>query len=783
MIRRDLYIVILSFLFSVGLSAQQLTVKGIVKDQTTKKGLESVTVRLLNPDSTLLEGDVTDRHGKFELKRGYRGDMLIVFSYVGYESNVIRIENMQKSIDVGEILMDEISENIGDLIVSAERTINKSDRQIIFPSTLQQKMSFSAFELLGKMRLPGLEVNTMQNTISSLNNGSVQLRINGVRSTIQDVLAILSKQVVKVEYIDMPGIRYGEGVSAVVDFITRRAEEGISGGTTMNNAVSTGYGNDNFYLKYNNKDSEFSLNYDLSYRDFDNKHTDIYQKLQLKDGSVRLLEKEGLKSPYESRQRNLVLSYNMTKTSDQVLNMKFSNSWQNDPLQNIVQYIRETNKPDLNVNTSTKEKSYKPVLDIYYQKDFTKGNTLMANLVGTYTSTDYTRNYAEYLTDNTLNGNRYDYTVDGSKYSLIAELVHIKYFNQNTSLSTGINYDQSYLENIYNGTATGSVSTTMDNSNLYVFTQLSGSLKKLGYNMGIGLSRKYFNESSHKYTFYTLRPKLSLSYSIVKGLFLQYTFSINPMLPELAKISDISQWLDEYEVMVGNPELKPYRAYINNLSLRYSLGRFTAMLVGYYQRNPKPIMSDIVKRIDNPADDGYYFQYGYANQKRFEHLQGRIYLQYHAIENILDFSGYAGVNHYNNKGNEYAHSYTGYFGAVSMDASYKKFSLSASVRSGITSFFGITKRRFQSSADIALACRLKENLRIGVGVQNPFMSKGERNWQEMISDVMTKRTTNYTKDLGNMAYLTFSWNFSVGKKHNSAGARLFNQDYDTGVVK
>lgn len=770
----------LFLLVMTGMYAQQLRIAGVVKDMNTKSNLENVAVRLMEEDSTFIEGCVTDRAGKFELKKGKKGNLLLLFSCMGYEPNGVRLVNIQKETNIGEVLLDELSEKLEEVVVTAERTIRKANRQIIFPSTLQQEASFSAFELLGKMMIPNLQVNATQNTVSSLHSGSVQLRINGIESSLQDVLAILSTQVIKVEYIDMPGARFGDGVACVVNFITRRASEGFSGGTNMKNAVTTGYGNDNFYLKYNNKLSEFALNYDLSYRDFDDQHVDVMQDLLLKDGSTRSLEKKGIESPYKVQSHNLSLTYNLTQTEKSVFNVKLSNSWQNNPYYNTIQSIRETGKADLNAYTGIKDKTIKPVLDIYYQLNLPAEQTIMANVVGTYISSDYTRNYAEYLTDKTLFGNEYNYVVDGDKYSVIAELIYTKYINQNTLWTNGIKYNQSYLENGYNG-STGDVSTTMDNSDLYFFTELEGSIQNLGYTVGVGFSRQYFNENTHKYNYYSIRPKVSLSYGITNNLFIRYAFSINPMLPELARISDVDQWQNEYEVVVGNPGLKPYRAYRNNLSLTYVVGPCTVYLMGYYQHNPKPMMMDIVKRLD--MDDSYYFQYSYANQKSYDHLQGQLYLQYKAIENVLDFSAYGGINRYINKGNEYTHTYTGYFGGITMNAMYKKIALSASLRSGITGLSGETKRHSQAGADIALTYRLKRNLRLGVGLLNPFFGDGEKSGEELISEVVNKETWNYTKDLGNMLYFSFSWNFSIGKKHNAGRTKLHNSDYDSGVVK
>lgn len=88
-----------------------------------------------------------------------------------------------------------------------------------------------------------------------------------------------------------------------------------------------------------------------------------------------------------------------------------------------------------------------------------------------------------------------------------------------------------------------------------------------------------------------------------------------------------------------------------------------------------------------------------------------------------------------------------------------------------------------AQADIALVYRLKKNLRFGVGITNPFFGKGPKSGEKLLSGIAPKETWNYTEDLGNMAYLSFSWNFSVGKEHTAGKARLHNADKESGVVK
>lgn len=762
-------------------SAQRLTIKGVVEEQVTGARMEGVNVRLLAADSVFVQGCATDTRGEFELEGVAPGDWLLIFSMVGYEESTLRLEGLHGDADVDVVWMAEMSTSLGEVVVEAQRSTRDAGRLIVFPSSLERESSFSAFEMLEKMRLPGLDVNSTQNSIRSIRNGEVQIRVNGVESTLEDALAIVPSRVVKVEYIDMPGARYGEGVVAVVNFVTRRATEGFSGGTTWKNAATTGYGNDNFYLKYNNKASEFTLNYDLSYRKYDDKRTDVSQTFLLADGSTRSMEKLGLESPYREQTHNLSLSYNLNQPEKSILNVKLSNSWQRKPYYQTIQLIRETGQPDLTAHMGIRDMTLKPTLDIYYERQLPADQTLQANVVGTYISSDYTRDYAEYLPDQSLAGDPLDYTVDGDKYSVIGEFIYAKQFKNSTRWNSGLRYNYSYLENHYLG-STGDVTPSMDNSDLYLFTELEGSIRKFSYNVGVGFSRQHFKEGEHEFNYYSFRPTVSLSYAFTPSLNLAYQFQLRPQVPQLADISDVDQWQNPYEVRVGNPDLKPFRVYVNNLSLGYDVGPFNFYLSGYYQRNQNGISSDAVRRVD--TGDSYHFEYRVANQKSFNHIQGLLYVTYAAIRDVLKFSAIGGVNHYINKGNDYESTYTGGYLSASVDAMYKGFALNASYRIKSTSNLGgETKEHYAESADVNLSYRFRNNLRVGIGLMNPFFKDGEVSGSVLDSEVLRKETWNYTSDLKNTFYVTFAWNFSIGKKHTAGAVRLNNGDYDSGVIK
>lgn len=69
-------------------------------------------------------------------------------------------------------------------------------------------------------------MDQMRNKVTSSGEGDVQLRINGVNAEIQDILVLRTEDVIRIEYHDAPGLRYGDHTAAVIDYIVRRHETG-----------------------------------------------------------------------------------------------------------------------------------------------------------------------------------------------------------------------------------------------------------------------------------------------------------------------------------------------------------------------------------------------------------------------------------------------------------------------------------------------------------------------------------------------------------------------------
>lgn len=759
------------------IQAQNIEIRGRLVDSTDQPILFA-NVSLQKVDSTLVKGTTSDDKGKFVLT-GVQSDnqYLLIASFVGYVPQVIRLDNVYQSIDVGDLRLDEDVVLLEGVTVSASNVTKKIDRQIIMPTAMQMKSASTGYDLLGKLMLPGLKVNTIQRSISTISGGSVQLRINDIEATPAQIQALRPTDVIRVEYIDNPGIRYSDsGVEAVINYIVKRQESGVSGGVGMMNAVTTGFGNDNIYLKANHKRSEFGLNYSVSYRDYKDRFMDEEQMFVLPDGERRERSLKGISVPFNYTDHQIEASYNLTNPDKYVFNAVFRDGIFKAPHQDLSQLISEEGKEDIVSNIRSIDESNSPSLDLYYQRFFPRKQKLSLNVVGTYIGTDYQRNYEERNSSSEALLSEYGYATDGKRYSIIGEAIYNKEFDQ-VNLSAGLRGMQAYTKNVYAGTT--DETADMNNSNYYGYVQLQGKWAKMNYMLGAGLSRLSFDGSGDDYTYYSFRPSVMLSYPVFKSALIRYNFSVSPYVPSLSSLSDIRQQTTDIEVKRGNKQLKPYNGYNNRLVFQWGNDKISTQLNGNYSYSRNPIMGE-VKYVT--TDEGYFFEYGVANQKSFSQLGGQVYVQYKIIADMLSVSGYGGVNKYDSRGEAYSHTYTSWYGGANVSFSYKEFSLSGGLNSRYNSLYAENIEYGENNSSIECAYRLK-SLRLGVGILYPFTPKGWSAGTRQLSELVQKESWTYIKDNGNMLVLTLSWDFNYGRKHEAGRKTINNSDGDSGIAK
>ena len=244
------FLLLAALLVSLYANAAVYEIKGTVTDSESNEPLAAATVALATPDSTVLGETTTDAEGRFKAVADKKGNYIVRLQYIGYAPAEIALTNLNGDIDLGVIGLRPSAAALDEVVVEADPVIKKIDRQIVLPTEAQQRTATNGISLLQNMQLPGLSINPVDKNISTIYGDGVQLRINGVQASKEEVMAIRPTDVIRIEYHDNPGLRYG-GAAAVVDYIVMRKDDGgnIAGDFT-NGVTEPGYGEYNFSAKY-----------------------------------------------------------------------------------------------------------------------------------------------------------------------------------------------------------------------------------------------------------------------------------------------------------------------------------------------------------------------------------------------------------------------------------------------------------------------------------------------------------------------------------------------------
>ena len=186
--------------------------------------------------------------------------------------------------------MNDTIFNLSEVTVKGRSIIQKVDRMLIIPTRDARKNAYNPYDLMFNMAIPRLNVNVIGKELTA-NGGAVQTRINGIKASQAEVEALLPKDIVRIEFIENPGKRYGDGeLGAVIDIIVRKREEGGLINVQTTNSPHVLFGENNLTAKYNRGKSQWGLNYALSYRGVKKDHTDKTEDFLLVGGKYVLVE-------------------------------------------------------------------------------------------------------------------------------------------------------------------------------------------------------------------------------------------------------------------------------------------------------------------------------------------------------------------------------------------------------------------------------------------------------------------------------------------------------------
>ncbi len=775
-------------------------VSGVIKDAADKSALIGVNVSLKQGDQQV-SGTVTDAHGKFSLE-AETGEFVLECTYIGYEPIGMSL-TVNGNIHLGTIEMNEASTELSEVVVEGDAVIQKVDRQILLPNKEQLGASSDGMSLLQNLQIPRIVVNPVENSVKTLANQEVQLRINGIEASNSEVMAINPKDVIRIEYHDQPGVRYN-GAAAVINYIVKHRD---TGGNLMLNASNgvtmPGWGEYHLSGKVNFGKSSFSLLTHYSPRDVYWTRTNA-ETYNFSTGTIENRE-VGEPTRFKMNPVNIGLTYNWTngeKNRVQIALRDFMNFTPQSKTNRDSRLYQATDSFAIHDHESTQ--SISPSLDIYYEHNLPDNNHLYFDVVGTYINSSNDRHFeqtplGETVADTTDVLSR----VKGNKYSLIGEAIYEKDW-ENIALTVGVRHNQQWVENTYLGSADATVNMTT--AETYAFAEVQQRVKQFSYAVGIGAMHTYIEQGGQKSSNWIARPQLTMSYDFGKGVFWKYKGYVSGYQPSLSAMSDVAQQIDKYQIRQGNPDLKPVMFVANEMQLSWQSKYVNLNIWANYSYDHKPIMDETFEQLITGSqktnlssgvsiDGQSYAVRTYANHRGFHRLQVAPSVQVRLLQNKLIFTVAPFANYYVSLGNSYTHKHFNPGVRASIMGMYNGWQFFGEVTTRSNNLWGETLEygEFYHHIGLGYNADLRGSQRAGshgvsgwgfrAMLMNPFSVKGYSIETKDLSALAPNTQHAEMRDFRQMLILNFHCNLDFGSRASTReNKRINNEDKENGIL-
>ena len=754
-------------------TANNAKISGRIKDANDKSAIIGATV-LLMQDTVQIAGTTTDNNGKFTLT-AENGDYILELSYIGYETIRMAL-TVNDNTHIGDILMQEGATELGEVVVESQAIIQKVDRQILLPSKEQTQASSDGVSLLQNLQIPRIVISPIDNSVKTLSDESVQLRINGIEASTADVKAINPKDIIRVEYHDQPGVRYN-GAAAVVDYIVKHRD---TGGSLMlagtNGLTLPGIGN--YYLAGKVHFGKSSIQAVATYAPYDiywtrtNNETYHFTTGKVENNEV------GEPTRYKTYPINVSLNYNWTNGDKNMLNIRLRDNMAYTPYGASDRDSRLYQPTDsFEIHDHDKSSSQSPSLDIYYQHNLPHKQHLYFDVVGTYINTHSDRRFLQtplfgsVATDTTDVLSR----VRGDKWSLIGEAIYEKEW-ENIMLTVGARHNQQWVKNTYWGNTAATVNMTT--AETYAFAEMRHRVDKFSYVVGIGAMHTLIEQSGQKQSTWIARPQLTMSYDFGKGWFWKYKGYVSGYQPSLSQLSDITQQIDKYQMRRGNPNLRSVMYVSNEMELSWQSKHVNLNLWANYSYDHKPIMEETFEEI---IDGAPYAIRMYDNQRGYHKLHVSPSVQVKLLDNKLMFNVTPFVKYMVSQGNNYHHEHVNYGLQAGIFYLLKGWRFYADVVTAQHNLWGETLTLGELTHDIGINYN-SEHFGFGIMMVNPFSPHGSRTVTKDLSALAPTSNTAVMQNYCQVLMLNFNVNLDFGTKHNEGWKRIDNEDTESGIL-
>ena len=458
------------------------------------------------------------------------------------------------------------SHQLQEIVIQAPKVIRKADMDIYYPSQSAVDNSKSGLQLLNNLMIPSLSVSEALGTIQA-SGQSVQVRINGRESSIDQVRSLLPTTIKRVEWIENPGLRY-KGANYVLNFIVANP---TVGGSVMANAMpalNQAWGNYFTDIKFNSDYSQFEIWGKFKLTNKIKTHREYMENFTFPDGTSLLRKETSRGGLMDNSMGNFTASYSYIKPDTTVFMVdlsyfeKFTDKFRYDGLMSM-----SNNLDDILLTDIHGEKGKKPYLSAYLEQHFPHKQMIVVDFNGSFWLGKSYSYYIEQVPDATDCLTDVHTMIKDRNQAYGIETDYIKNWT-NSRLTAGVSYIANRNRSVYENLGGQIFHQRQDK--VYFFAEYFQRIRKFTLTAGIGAQYTDFlfqetNQGSHSWN---MRPQASITYAINQNHQFRLSLESWQSTPSLAETNVAPQQLDGFQWRLGNPDLKTSNSYM--LTFRYN---------------------------------------------------------------------------------------------------------------------------------------------------------------------------------------------------------------------
>ena len=566
-----------SLLLIISLTSQAQNIKGKVCYEKDKSPVQFASVALVQlPDSAMITGVITLTDGGYILEKVKPGNYFLRASFLGYKAsgkNVI-VDATNKEISVDTIFLVEITTSLKEVVVSSERIKGKEmvDRTVYAIPDVISKSSTNGYDILKK--IPQVNVD-FQNNITLNGSSNFIIQVDGRQRDRDFLNKLLPSDIQSIEIISNPSGKYEGNIDGVINIILKKeARYGMNGNAGLN-------------IKPFNKptiQATGSLDYSMgkitfyitgfSYLQKLNINTTNSSNFVMNDSTTSMSGTGALK--VTSSSVNTGFDYYMNDKN----NLSFNISYK--PIGQDINVPGETflykNNVPLNTVSSLSNNnlhSDEIAASLFYTKTFNKPVQEFTAETNLYwfksnTGNDFINTTYLYNSNTEINSySRLEDDINNRNYFSV-KLNYVQPLGMSGKIETGYqiyNQQMSYLFNINN----------QESSNLFKYNEFRNSvyggitfnLKKIGFQAMMRVENSHIKADSVTAPNYTcFLPSANVQYKFSASHNLKFTYNRRINRPGIYNMDPYYKIGQNYDISVGNPNLKP--DYRDRLQLTYT---------------------------------------------------------------------------------------------------------------------------------------------------------------------------------------------------------------------